>query len=212
MSFDLTLTFDNGPEPDATPFVLSVLADWGMRSSFFVIGEKVEKARELCIRAHADGHWIGNHTWSHAGPLGRYHDPVRERMEVLATQGAIGDLEHPNRLFRPVGGGGVIGRHLLSRTAADVLVGEQFTCVLWNSIPQDWKDPDGWVDRALEQCASQPWTLMVLHDVRSDAMRNLPGFLERASALGARFRQDYPGACVPLLRGESKEDFEAIVS
>lgn len=212
MSFDLTLTFDNGPEPEATPFVLSVLADWRIRSSFFVIGEKAEKARDACARAHADGHWIGNHTWSHSGPLGQLNDPSRERMEVLATQGVIGDLAHPDRLFRPVGGGGVIGKHLLSRTAADVLMREQFTCVLWNSIPQDWKDPDGWVDRALDHCASQAWTLMVLHDVRSDAMKNLPKFLEQAAARGARFRQEFPPECVPLLRGEQQQDMEAFVS
>lgn len=212
MSFDLTLTFDNGPETDVTPFVLSVLADWGIRSSFFVIGEKVEKARDLCARAHADGHWIGNHTWSHSAPLGQLHDPAREEAEVVAAQRAIGELAHPDRLFRPVGGGGIIGSHLLSRTAADVLIRERFTCVLWNSIPQDWQDPDGWVDRALEQCASQAWTLMVLHDVRSDAMRNLPRFLARAAASGARFRQEYPGECIPLLRGEPRQDIDAFVS
>lgn len=212
MSFDLTLTFDNGPEPEVTPLVLSILADWDIRSSFFVIGKKVEKARDLCVRAHEDGHWIGNHTWSHSGPLGQLHDPLQEEAEVVAAQRAIGDLAHPDRLFRPVGGGGIIGKHLLSRTAADVLIREQFTCVLWNSIPQDWMDPDGWVDRALDQCGSQPWTLMVLHDVRSDAMRNLPRFLERAAASGARFRQDYPSECVPLHRGERRREIDAFVS
>jgi peptidoglycan/xylan/chitin deacetylase (PgdA/CDA1 family) len=63
--FDLTLTFDNGPEPSVTPRVLDVLARRGVRTTFFVIGNKLltRDARACTERAHAEGHWIGNHTW-----------------------------------------------------------------------------------------------------------------------------------------------------
>ena len=69
---DLTLTFDNGPEPSVTPLVLDVLARHGVVSTFFVIGCKLldPTARACAERAHAEGHWIGNHTWTHSRPLG----------------------------------------------------------------------------------------------------------------------------------------------
>jgi peptidoglycan/xylan/chitin deacetylase (PgdA/CDA1 family) len=70
--FELTVTFDNGPEPSITPGVLDVLARRGVRTTFFVIGSKLASrdARACAERAHAEGHWIGNHTWTHSRPLG----------------------------------------------------------------------------------------------------------------------------------------------
>ena len=65
----------------------------------------------------------------------------------------------------------------LSRAAAALLQAGGYTCVLWNAIPRDWADPDGWVDTALAQLAQQSWTLMVLHDLPSGAMRHLDRFL-----------------------------------
>ena len=65
--FDLTLTFDNGPEPGVTPRVLDVLRERGIRTTFFVIGEKLAdpERRKLAARAHDEDHWIGNHTFTH---------------------------------------------------------------------------------------------------------------------------------------------------
>jgi peptidoglycan/xylan/chitin deacetylase (PgdA/CDA1 family) len=59
--FDLTLTFDNGPEPDITGAVLDTLARHGLKSTFFVLGHKLAQPerRRLAERAHAEGHWIG---------------------------------------------------------------------------------------------------------------------------------------------------------
>ncbi len=74
--FDLTLTFDNGPEPGVTPRVLDVLRERGIKTTFFVIGEKLgdRERRRLAARAHDEGHWIGNHTFTHSIPLGQQHD------------------------------------------------------------------------------------------------------------------------------------------
>ncbi len=58
-------------------------------------------------------------------------------------------LIHPHRYFRPFGGGGNLDRRLMSQPVVDYLVRGRYTCVLWNSIPRDWDDPDGWVERAL---------------------------------------------------------------
>jgi peptidoglycan/xylan/chitin deacetylase (PgdA/CDA1 family) len=199
--FDLTLSFDNGPEPDATPGVLDVLARRGLRSTFFVIGEKLARARALTERAATEGHWIGNHTWTHRHPLGERDEADTGEKEIGRAQTAIGALSHPQRFFRPFGGGGNLDRRLLNQSALDYLKAGGFTCVLWNSIPRDWSDPDGWVERALAQCASQPWTLMVLHDLPTGAMRHLEMFLDRVGEAGGRVRQDFPPDCVPMVEG-----------
>ena len=84
--------------------------------------------------------------------------------------------------------------------------------MLWNAIPRDWDDPDGWVDRALAQCRAQAWSLMVLHDLPSGAMRHLENFLDRATEAGARFRQEFPGDCVPIRAGKIVLPIEPYVS
>ncbi len=76
-----------------------------------------------------------------------------------------------------------------------------FTCVLWNAIPRDWDRPEQWVDTALAQFAAQPWTLMVLHDLPTGAMRHLERFLVEVRRRGCRFRQDFPPCCLPITAG-----------
>jgi len=202
--YDLTLTFDNGPDPDVTPRVLDVLAERGIKATFFVIGEKLADTarRGLAVRAHGEGHWIGNHTFTHSIPLGEQPDRMTAEKEIGHTQDAIGDLAHPQRWFRPFGGGGNLDTRLLKPSVVDYLTRNKHSCVLWNSIPRDWEDPDGWTGRALDQCSQQPWTLMVLHDLPTGAMDHLERFLDRAAAAGARLRQDFPPQCVPVRGGE----------
>jgi peptidoglycan/xylan/chitin deacetylase (PgdA/CDA1 family) len=212
--FHVTLSFDNGPEPDATPGVLEVLARHGIRATFFVIGEKLRDParRALAARAHAEGHWIGNHTFSHTVPLGLRAEPDAAEREIGQAQEALGDLAHPDRLFRPMGGGGHLDGRLLSPSALEFLVRGRYSCVLWNAIPRDWQDPEGWAERAAGQCRAQPWTLLVLHDLPTGAMAHLDGFLARLEDDGARFRQDFPPDCVPLRRGDIVRPLEAYVS
>jgi peptidoglycan-N-acetylglucosamine deacetylase len=200
----VTLTFDNGPDPSVTPRVLDVLADRGVRATFFVLGRKVAAAegRALSVRARAEGHWIGNHTFSHDVPFGEMTDAGAIRREIEETQAVLGDLAHPDRLFRPVGGGGNLDERLLTPVAVETLVEGRYTCVLWTAVPRDWEDPEGWVERAIEQCVREEESLVVLHDVPGGAMDRLERFFERAADAGLRFRQDFPAACVPVRRGE----------
>jgi peptidoglycan/xylan/chitin deacetylase (PgdA/CDA1 family) len=202
--FDLTLTFDNGPEPGVTPRVLDILRQRGIKTTFFVIGEKLAdpERRRLSVRAHDEGHWIGNHTFTHSIPLGQQSDPETAQNEIARTQAAIGDLAHERLWFRPFGGGGNLDERLLKPSVVDYLARNKHSCVLWNAIPRDWDDPDGWADRALEQCQSQPWSLMVVHDLPTGAMDHLEDFLDRAAEAGARFHQDFPPDCVPIRSGE----------
>jgi peptidoglycan-N-acetylglucosamine deacetylase len=211
---DVTLSFDNGPEPAVTPRVLDVLNQFEVKATFFALGSKLAdpQCRAIAKRAHAEGHWIGNHTKTHSQPLGRITRPELILSEILDTQALIGELAHPDRLFRPFGGGGELGSHLLNAAAVEILKNEKMTCVLWNAVPRDWEDPRGWAEVALAQCLAQPWSLLVLHDLPTGAMGRLKIFIDRVLDHGGRFRQDFPPECVPLLRGTQVGALEPYVT
>ncbi|MBQ9285103.1 MAG: polysaccharide deacetylase family protein [Bacteroidaceae bacterium] len=63
------LTFDDGPIPEATPYVLDTLAHYGIKATFFVVGDNVRKHPDIFSQVVAAGHRIGNHTYNHIGGL-----------------------------------------------------------------------------------------------------------------------------------------------
>ncbi len=196
----VTLSFDNGPDPETTPRVLDILAHRGIRTTFFVVGENLQKARAPAQRAAEEGHWIGNHTWSHSVPFRSRGDAEFVRSEIERTQDCIGELVHPDRLFRPFGGGGQL-EGALSQAAVEHLAAGRYTCVLWNSIPGDFKDADGWPQVAHQQIALLDWPLVVLHDVRAQAMRHLDRFLGELQDQGCQFEQAFPPDCIAMRSG-----------
>ena len=200
----LTLSFDNGPFPDVTPAVLEALGTAGVAATFFVCGREARDPvrRPLLEAIRAAGHRIGNHTDSHRIELGATDDPDAARREIDDAQAALAEFADADRLFRPYGAGGVLGPRLLSPAAVSHLCDGGYTCVLWNSVPRDWEDPEGWPERALADVARQDWTLVVLHDVPTGAMDALPRFLERARDAGVTFTAELPPDCVPIVRGD----------
>lgn len=190
----VTLTFDNGPTPAITEQVLEILDREGIRSTFFVIGQKLRTpaAVSLARDAHSAGHWIGNHTFTHSVALGDRPDADYAAREIGDTQDRIGDLSHPDKLFRPYGNSGLVGRHLLSRAAISYLLTHQFRTIIWNSVPGDWKDPEGWVERCIAQIEAQDWSVVVLHDIERGCLQRLPELLQRLADVGVIYEQDYP--------------------
>jgi peptidoglycan/xylan/chitin deacetylase (PgdA/CDA1 family) len=199
----LTLTFDNGPTPGVTEKVLDILSARQIRASFFILGKNLASpaGRALAVRAHSEGHSIANHSFTHSVPLGDQPDVEYARREIEDTQKLIGDLAHPEKLFRPMGRGGILGPHLLSRAALNILQTGKYTCVLWSSVPGDWKDQDGWVEKAVADVAARDWTVVVLHDVENASLPRLPEFLDRLNSLHVEFRQDFPDDIVVTKRG-----------
>jgi peptidoglycan/xylan/chitin deacetylase (PgdA/CDA1 family) len=181
--------------------VLATLRRHGILSTFFVLGDKLRDRRALAERAHAEGHWIGNHTYNHLVPLGLAAEPGAAASEIARTQELIGNLAHARRFFRPLGNGGVIDRNLLNEEAVEHLTRGGYTCVLWNVIPRDWALPTGWVERVLEMCFAKPEALVVLHDLPTGAMSGLDRFIGAARDRGATFAQDFPASCIPIERG-----------
>ncbi len=199
----LTLSFDNGPDPEVTPRVLDLLARRGLRAHFFVLGKQVATAagRRLVERAHAEGHLLGNHTYTHEVPLGDDPRPDAPTREIAATQVLLDEVAAGARRFRPFGGGGAIGPHLLSPAAVEHLCAGGFTCVLWNSVPRDWIEPEAWAARALADLDARDHTVLVLHDVAGACLSGLDGFLAGAVERGAEFVLDLPLACTPIVDG-----------
>ena len=96
-----------------------------------------------------------------------------------------------------------LGKHLLQPAIVERLMQEGYTCVLWNSVPGDYRDPDGWLERAVSDCQSRDWTLLVLHDLPNGAMTHLDEFIDRLKREGFEFTQEFPPACVPILDGKA---------
>ena len=65
------LTFDDGPIPESTPFILETLRRYNVKATFFMVGDNVRKYPDLFEQIKADGHQVGNHTHNHIGALNR---------------------------------------------------------------------------------------------------------------------------------------------
>jgi peptidoglycan-N-acetylglucosamine deacetylase len=207
----LTLTFDNGPDPNCTPAVLDLLRDRGIRSTFFVCAQGNElhaamsagtvAGRRLLDRIRHDGHMIGNHTFTHTVELGTTLDPRIIAHEIGDNQSVLAEY-NPTRLFRPYMAGGLLGRSTFSPPAITYLVDNGYTTVLFNSCPRDWENPTGWPEIAFADIERHDWTTMIVHDVSAfRSMGQLERFLDRAIADELEFVQSFPDSCVPIREG-----------
>jgi len=200
----VTLTFDNGPTPGVTERVLDILDRAGLLCTFFVIGQKLRApgGADLMRRAHEAGHWIGNHTLTHSVAFGDRPDASYAFEELEQTQALLGDCARPEKLFRPYGNSGLIGRHLFSSAAVTHLLAGHYTTILWNCVPGDWKDPDGWLATCLTQMELQEWPVVVLHDIANGCLAHLPELLDRLRDQGVQFEQQFPESVVLTRAGE----------
>jgi peptidoglycan/xylan/chitin deacetylase (PgdA/CDA1 family) len=156
------LTFDDGPNPAITPWLLDVLAHHGVRATFFVIGRFVRMEPALTRRIAAGGHALGNHTLNH-----RYLTLLPEaalRAELAGCNAELEDaLGEPVHLFRPPHGA---RRPAVLRIAAEL----GLRTVQYNAIVGDWKPiaPEALAERIAKRItwlrAARRGTNLVLHD------------------------------------------------
>jgi peptidoglycan/xylan/chitin deacetylase (PgdA/CDA1 family) len=126
----LALTFDDGPNPTATPQLLEVLARHKVRATFFLIGEFVKREPALTREIAAAGHAIGNHTMTH--PWLPFVSAARVRAELAGCNAAIEDtIAAKVSLFRPPHGA---LRPAVLRAAREL----NLKTVQWNLIAGDW--------------------------------------------------------------------------
>ena len=96
----IALTFDDGPSREYTAEILDILKEYGVKATFFVVGVNIEKSPDLLRRIVAEGHEIGNHTYSH--PHLQKMDTATLAKELTRTDGLIQSITGLSpTLFRP---------------------------------------------------------------------------------------------------------------
>lgn len=117
------LTFDDGPIPEATPWVLDMLDSYGIKATFFMVGDNVRKYPDVYQEVVRRGHTVGNHTMHHLQGLKvktpYYLDDIKEADGYIHS-----------RLFRPPHG------FLTPKQAR--LIREQYTIIMYDLITRDY--------------------------------------------------------------------------
>ena len=132
---EIALTYDDGPNPSATPHLLDLLAENNVRATFFLIGGFVRKQPALARDVAAAGHAIGNHTMTH--PWLSYQTATRVRSEIADANALIEDVIGAEvKLFRPPHGA---RRPIVFRVASEL----GLATVNWNIITHDWRVQPG---------------------------------------------------------------------
>ncbi len=117
------LTFDDGPIPEVTPWVLDVLDRYRIKATFFMVGDNVRKHPEVYRMVVERGHRIGNHTYHHLKGLG------------MSADSYVANVEEANRLvesdlFRPP--------HGLMRMSQYYALRERYRIVMWDLVTRDY--------------------------------------------------------------------------
>lgn len=124
------LTFDDGPDPVFTPAILDILAEQKVHATFFVLGEFAENYPQLVERMAAEGHTVGNHTYSHHHPWLQSAESLRE--EMTRTSDIIHSITgHAPHWFRPPHG-------RVRKIMLDECHEQHMRMVLWNRSIIDW--------------------------------------------------------------------------
>ncbi|WP_335965171.1 polysaccharide deacetylase family protein [Galbibacter sp. PAP.153] len=100
----VSITFDDGPNPDFTPQIISILKKYKAKATFFCVGEQVKKHPEILKKIISEGHTIGNHTYSHAKNFG-FFSTNKVVDELNRTNTIVKEITGLNmKMYRPVYG------------------------------------------------------------------------------------------------------------
>lgn len=117
------LTFDDGPIPEATPFILDTLDRYGVKATFFMVGDNVRKYPELKAEIERRGHRLGNHTFNH---IGGFQCSSRD---FLRNTYKADEVIH-SQLFRPPRG--------WMRWTQYMRLRRKFTIIMWDLVTRDY--------------------------------------------------------------------------
>ena len=190
----LAVSFDDGPDPRWTPQILDILKEKNVPASFFVIGEEASKSPGLLRREYAEGHCIGNHTYTH--PVYDEISPTQLRWELNLTQRLIeSTLGVKSILFRPPYGidhqpeyAEEVAQLPLTQDMGYLIVGQKID-------PHDWRQPYGKqvpaqeiIDGVMQQ--ANAGNIILFHDGggdRSQTVAALPVIIDQLRARGFQF-------------------------
>ena len=144
------LTFDDGPIPEATPFILKTLAEFGVHATFFMVGDNVRKHPELYDQIVAAGHQVGNHTFNHWGGFKHTTRSYSENVQKA------NDLIH-SHLFRPP--------HGWMKWDQYIKVKQRYRVVMWDLVTRDYSTRLNGRDVLLNvRRYARPGSIITFHD------------------------------------------------
>ncbi|MCU0448000.1 MAG: polysaccharide deacetylase family protein [Microscillaceae bacterium] len=178
------LTFDDGPIPEVTEFVLATLATFAAKGTFFCVGDNIRKHPGVFKQILAAGHSLGNHTFNHlkgwSTPTSQYLENVALCRQVMLENGV--DLP-PKPLFRPP-----YGR---ITTRQFKVLQPDYQIIMWDMLTNDYDkslDQEVCLRKAIQY--SQSGSIVVFHDslkAEKNLRYVLPRYLAHFTALGYRF-------------------------
>lgn len=184
----VALTFDDGPDPDWTPAILDILKAHQVKATFFVVGSEAERYPELIRRIIAEGHEIGNHTFTHPN-LAEAPAPLI-KLELNATQRLIESLTgRSTALFRPPYNADSRPTDLTELLPIGIAQSLDYMTILENVDPRDWQKPEkgALLDRVKAELPRG--NIILLHDGggdRSATVAALPAILDHLKERGDR--------------------------
>ena len=147
------LSFDDGPNPDITPFVLDELSKFNAKATFFCIGNNVVKYPEVYQRILDEGHAVGNHTYDH---LNGWKTNKKKYLDNILSAKKYIDAD----LFRPP-----YGRISKAQASALKSNGIQFHTVMWSVLSGDFDNsisPEKCCNNVLKNASNG--SIVVFHD------------------------------------------------
>jgi peptidoglycan/xylan/chitin deacetylase (PgdA/CDA1 family) len=165
----IALTFDDGPSLENTPRILDVLRGEGVYATFFVLGHRVDRMPELVRRIDADGHEVGNHTWSHPSMRSLWKSQIEDELDSTsdAIERALG--RRPAWVRPPFGRYAPSALELFEELDLDV--------VLWSVDSLDWEEEDPEVIARTVVREASPGAIVLLHDRTSVTVHALPAII-----------------------------------
>jgi peptidoglycan/xylan/chitin deacetylase (PgdA/CDA1 family) len=152
----LYLTFDDGPAADTDP-LLTQLRAAGAKATFFVLGQQAAANPSQLRRLVADGHAIGNHTWDHPELTSLTPDEVADQLSrTTAAVAAVVPGTEVTCMRPPYG--------LIDDSVAEVSLDQQLQPILWTGHAEDWNQPSVATMVADLRRATQPGSVILLHD------------------------------------------------
>jgi peptidoglycan/xylan/chitin deacetylase (PgdA/CDA1 family) len=173
----LYLTFDDGPCPETTPWLLDLLKTFGAKATFFCVGKNVADHPALVDRLNADGHTLGNHSFSHLN--GFQVNTNTYIKDILKAEQSI-----QSNLFRPPYGRLTPHQHRKIKQLG-------YRTVFWSHISYDFDadlDRELRIKKTIE--ATKPGAVMVFHDSAKafpQLKHELPQLLKHWANLGYEF-------------------------
>lgn len=122
---EIWLTFDDGPDPEATPWILSTLKEENIKATFFLVGQQIEEYPELVNAIIKDGHIVANHSYSHKNGW------LTAKEKYLADIEKCQELMPKNKLFRPP-----YGKITKAQISA---LKEKYKIILWDVLSWDFQ-------------------------------------------------------------------------